>query len=230
MLNENLTIIRPTLVDDGAPRFSNPPPFQPSYQNYTMIEDVMSCQTALPYGTDISTSMPAYNSNGIIPAYHQAVCPSSAQQGFTNLLQHPPTPNMYIPQQYQTGVNFQQTVNQWNAANPQYQSTFYYPPFAGSVPEMKNARASDRTIPMMEGFALPDTTTNTNTNNTSDTAKCVECTKHIESCNLCQKINRCQGVRHKYLTIIIVLIIIIVLMACFIIMNRNKAPIIPKLM
>lgn len=213
-LNEDLTIITPTLSDYGNPRFANPPAVQPSYQNYTMIEDVLACQTALPPNTQMDQSMPPYNSNSLFPSYHQAVCPSATQQAFLNMARTAPTPNMYIPPQYQTG-SFHQAVSSYNAAHPQYDTTFTYPPFAGSVPFMKHARASDQTIPLREGFA--------NTNDKPvQTPTCIECAKHVNECNLCKKLTSCTDTRNKYITVIVLLIILIVILLCYIFMNKGS--------
>jgi hypothetical protein len=73
-----------------------------------MIDDVFACQTALPPGTQGDYLMGGYNSNGMFPAYHQAVCPPPAQQGFMNLAYRTPTNNLppnqslLIPEIYQT--------------------------------------------------------------------------------------------------------------------------------
>lgn len=210
----NLSIFNPQQSEWGVPRYSNPGPVQQSYQNWTMIEDVMSCQTALPPGTQGNYMMPQYNSNNIIPAYQQAVCPSQAQQAYMNLANQPipPQGNMFIPQQmYQGGQSFGQVVNQYNAyAQPQYQTTLYSPPFAGSVPALMNAKAQDVSIVgAREGYAPP----------AQDT--CIECLKHVNDCGLCQKINNCNT--GKYWTIIIILIAIIIMLVMYIFSNKNSA-------
>jgi hypothetical protein len=152
-LNEmnSLSFIEPRNSKDGTvPRFSNPPAVEPSYKDYTMIDDIFSCQTTLPAGTQLDTSMASYNSNSIIPSYHHAVCPSSAQQGLQNLVQHSnqlPRNNMYVPPQYVYG-NFNSATQAVNSTIPQYQTTFQYPPFAGSVPNLQNAIYTDTSIPI----------------------------------------------------------------------------------
>ena len=215
----NLSIINHQQSEWGVPRYSNPAPVQQSYQNWTMIEDVMSCQTALPPGTQGNYMMPQYNSNNIIPAYQQAVCPSQAQQAYMNLANQPMPPqgNMFIPQQmYQGGQSFGQVVNQYNAyAQPQYQTTLYSPPFAGSVPALMNAKAQDVSIVggnegAREGYAPPPSQ-----------ETCLECLKHVNDCGLCQKINNCNT--GKYWTIIIILIAIIIMLVMYIFSNKNSA-------
>lgn len=152
-LNEmsSLSFIEPRNSKEGTvPRFSNPPAVEPSYKDYTLIDDIFNCQTTLPAGTQLDTFMPEYNSNSIIPAYHNAVCPSSAQQGLQNLIQHSnelPRNNMYVPPQYVQG-NFSSAVQAVNSQIPQYQTTFQYPPFAGSVPNLQNAIFTDTSIPI----------------------------------------------------------------------------------
>lgn len=210
----SLTIIEPTVYDEGLGRYQNAPPVQPSYKDYTLIEDVMTCQTALPPGTADFTSMPQYNSNGLFPAYHQAVCPPPAQQALNNFVSNPkklPRNQMLVPQQLMNQQNYQQLVNQYNAANPQFDTTFQYPPFAGAVPNMKNARRSDQSIPMPEGFALP----------TKDEDKCVECLKHVDKCNFCSKVNKAESSKLKW--IICILLGVIALLLIFIYKTRSVA-------
>ncbi len=211
----SLTLIGPTVYQDsGYDRYSSAPPVQPSYKDYTLIEDVLSCQTALPPGTGEFTSMPQYNSNGIFPSYHQAVCPPPAQQALNNFIARPkklPRNQMLVPQQLLNQQSYQDVVNQYNAANPQFDTTFQYPPFAGSVPNMKNARRSDQTIPMAEGFAMPAK---------KDT--CTECLRHVESCNFCAKISRAE--QSKLTWIIWILLAIIAVLLIFIYKTRLPSP------
>ena len=214
----NLSIINPQQADWGVPRYSNPAPVQSNYQNWTMIEDVFNCQTALPPGTQGNYMLPTYNSNNIIPAYQQSVCPNPAQQAFMNMAMQPAPPqgNMFIPQQmYNGGQSFGGIVNQYNAYSPpQYQTTLYSPPFAGSVPALKNAKEQDFSVPggnegKREGYAPP-----------VPQETCMECLKHVNDCNLCQKINNCNT--GKYWTIIIVLLAVIVMLLVYIFSKKGS--------
>jgi hypothetical protein len=215
MLSEmnSLSIISPHQVDNVTPRFSNPPPVEQSYQNWTMIEDVLSCQTALPAGTNTPNWMPQYNSNNLIPAYKQSVCPPDAQQTLYNL-QKIPQPNIYVPAQLQTGRSFQDEENKYFAENVQYGTNFQYPPFAGSVNELKDAKQTDHPIVMREGYQAP----------TPDTNTCIECAKHVNDCKLCTKLTQCNNTKW-WVTITILICIIIALIAYIMIKNKVTRPI-----
>ena len=216
----NLSIINPQYSMGGSPRYSNPPPPQQSYQNYTVLDDVFSCQTQLPPSNIRDTPMPPYNSNGVFPAYHQAVCPPYAQQGLMNLQAQGYTPNnnVYVANNqpsYQTFVDgyLQQAPNM-------YSTNFQYPPFAGSVPEMKNARAADASVAInmplpypspaevkVEGYAAPLPT--------QPTQSCIECAKHVSECGLCTKLTKCSNTKWWIAIGILVLIIIFLVMYIF---------------
>jgi hypothetical protein len=200
----NLSIVTPHVADVGVPRFSNPPQ-DGSYQNWTMIEDVMSCQTALPATTQLSY-MPPYNSNGLIPAYHQAVCPNRAEQALINLTRNPlpPQQNIYVPPQQLFGQSYQQQVDQYHQQYPPYTTALPNPPFAGSVPNMKNAKAQDVAVPLVEGYTPPRQPSQSQT---PKREKCMECLRHMDGCGLCQKLS--QNSTRKHWAGIIILIIII---------------------
>ena len=218
----HLTIISPSNVLDGNPRFSNPPPVQQSYQNWTPIEDVMSCQTALPQGTYDGTYMlPGYNSNGVIPAYHQAVCPSNAQQASMNIqndAMYSSLPQNIYTSQYQPNYvpaagpyqSFQSTSDLYNAYHPQYQTNYVYPPFAGAVPGLKNAAKTDSSI-AIEGYAPPAGTS----------AQCLECVKHVGECNLCNKLTQCSNT--KFWVVIVILVIIILILLGYIFITKSNS-------
>jgi hypothetical protein len=214
MLSEmnTLSIISPHQVDNVTPRFSNPPPVEQSYQNWTMIEDVLSCQTTLPAGTNSPDWMPQYNSNNLIPAYKQSVCPPDAQQTLYNL-QKIPQPNMYVPAQLQTGRSFKDDENKYFSENIQYGTNFQYPPFAGSVNELKDAKQVDSPIVMREGYQAPSNDTNT----------CIECAKHVNDCKLCTKLTQCNTTKW-WVTITILICIIIALIAYIMIKNKGTFP------
>jgi len=209
----NLSIITPVVSDNGLPRYSNPAPIQPSYQNWTEIEDIYSCQTALPAQTQLSY-MPAYNSNGTIPAYHQAVCPNGAQQALMNLTRNPPPYNVLVPPQQVYGYSFASDVAAYNAANPQYGQTYTNPPFAGGVPLMKNAKAQDVSTPMVEGYQAPPQQPSI------QPANCLECMKHVESCNLCKRLS--QNSNRKFWNAIWFLIIVIILLVIYIFKGKGS--------
>jgi len=218
MLSEmnTLSIISPHQVDNVTPRFSNPPPVEQSYQNWTMIEDVLSCQTSLPAGTNTPDWMPQYNSNNLIPAYKQSVCPPDAQQTLYNL-QKIPQPNIYVPAQLQTGRSFQDEENKYFAENIQYGTNFQYPPFAGSVNNLKDAKEVDSPVVMREGYQAPS-------NNETSTNTCIECAKHVNDCKLCTKLTQCNTTKW-WVTITILICIIIALIAYILIKNKVYTPI-----
>ena len=210
----NMSIITPRVQENDVPRFSNPPYEQQSYQNWTMIEDVFNCQTALPNQTQLSY-MPSYNSNGIIPAYHQATCPAPAQQALMNMQRKPlypsrPQQDIFVPQQQQP---FASEVALYNQAVPQYGQAYQYPPFAGSVPNLKDARTNDTAIPLTEGYAPPSASSPSQ--NT-----CLECMKHMDGCNLCKKLSG--NVEKKYWIGIGILILIIIGLLIYIMKLRGS--------
>jgi len=215
----NLSIITPVVQDVGVPRYANPPSTQDNltYQNWTMIEDVLDCQTRLPPVTQLSYMPSQYNSNGLIPAYQQAVCPSRAQQALINLTRNPPANNIYVPPQQLYGQSFQSQVAQYNHANPQYTTAFPYPPFAGSVPGMKNAKTQDVAVPLVEGYAHPRGSTH---GASGERDKCIECLRHMDGCNLCQRLSK-QSTR-KYWAGIILLIILIGVLVAYICYLKRK--------
>jgi hypothetical protein len=218
-LNEmnSLNIIAPRNLNDGTPRFSNPPPFEGSYKDFTLIEDVLSCQTALPPGTGEMGSMPMYNSSGIIPSYHQSVCPNTAQQGFNNLATGVPPNNMYVPSPYITGQNLGNVSAQFNASNPQYNTAYPYPPFAGSVPNLKDAIATDRSFPIGVQPVLPGMLPQGIPR------------AYVENFALPQQQDKCKGCSSGHNTaLIIILLIIIVLMGIYI-LNLRKQMSLPKM-
>ena len=219
----HLTIISPSNVLDGNPRFSNPPPVQQTYQNWTPIEDVMSCQTALPQGTyDGGILGGSYNSNGVIPAYHQAVCPSAAQQANLNIQNnqmYASLPQNIYASQYQpnyVGANvptqsFQSTSDMYNAYHPQYQTNYAYPPFAGAVPNLQNAAKTDSSV-AIEGYAPVNTS-----------PQCLECVKHVGECNLCNKLTQCSNTKFWVVIVILVLVILMLLGYIWVTKRSNKS-------
>lgn len=208
----NMSMISPHIMNDGLPRYSNPPQVQPSYQNWTMIDDVFSCQTALPPGSQSNYLMQGtYNSNGIIPAYHQAVCPSSAEQAMWNLSLRTPSNNLYVPNEYQTGQSFASNVAGFNAAHPQYIQAVQNPPFAGGKPLMKDAKALDESTPLREGFHFA---------NEEASRSCLECLRHTDGCKLCQKMT--QQSTTKYWVVIAILILIIIGLLGYIWWSKRK--------
>lgn len=213
----SLTLIEPTTYDGGLGRYQNAPPVQPSYKDYTLIEDVLSCQTVLPPGTGDYTSLPEYNSNGIFPSYHQAVCPPAAQQALNNFVAQPKKLSrnqMLVPQQLLDHKSYQQVVNRYNAANPQYDTTYQYPPFAGSVPNMKQARLSDQTIPMREGYQAPPQ---------ASKDRCMECLKHVDSCNFCSKVNKAEQTKLTWIIYLLLVIIVLLLVYIFRVSGSSAA-------
>ena len=214
----NLSIITPHVQDaTSVPRYSNPPPGETSYQNWTMIEDVLSCNTNLSQQTQLSYMPQGYNSNGVIPAYQQAVCPSAAQQALLNMSRNPPNPNIYVPQQLITGQSFQSQVNAYNNQHPQYSTSLAYPPYAGSMPYMKNAKAADDSIPLIEGYAPPSAGTR---GRKDSRERCIDCLHHVENCDLCKKISGHST--RKYWAGILLLIIIIGCLVAYVCHLKRK--------
>ena len=209
----NMSMISPHIMNDGLPRYSNPPQVQPSYQNWTMIDDVLNCQTALPPGTQNNYLMQGtYNSNGIIPAYHQAVCPSAAEQAMMNLAYRTPSNNLYVPNEYQTGQSFASQVANFNAMHPQYIHAYQNPPFAGGKPLMKDAKALDESTPLREGFHFSQ--------GEEASRSCLECLRHTDSCKLCQKMT--QKSSTKYWVVIVILILIIIGLVGYILWTKRR--------
>jgi hypothetical protein len=253
----SLSIINPTQqVDITGLRYANPPPPQDIYQNFTMLDGVQSCQTALPYGTQSPQWMPEYNSNRTIPAYNRAVCPSSPQQFINNMLHQNANrtgitviedpfahTSVYLPRQ----TPFMDIVAQANQPLMQYSVNMPNPPFPGAVPPMKNAVINDVSVPLTQDpgllvqpmpppldpnplQALPQVVPQA----TKDVKKegyeapektdlqCMECSKHVTSCNLCQKI--CDSSNKKWYIIVGVLLLLILLMGFYIfILKRDMA-------
>lgn len=158
----NLSIINPRVENSSdilSQRYANAPKVPDIYQNWTVIEDVTSCQTALPHGTMSQYPMDPYNSNYIIPAYSNSVCPSSTTQYIQYAQQsHPNQTQMYdsysgmvieMPRQ----AAFQNSIDSYlNQTPAQYAIQFQNPPFAGSVPYMKDAAYYDASIPMKDSY------------------------------------------------------------------------------
>ncbi len=214
----NLTFVDPYQQFDGGVRYANTPPVQDAYKNFTIIEDVTTCNTMLPPGTQSQYPMAPYNSNNLIPSYKNATCPPPAQQYVNNLMNKNPgatsiediyqNATMYLPRQQ----SFSSNVINYNKTQPQYALLFANPPFAGSVPPMKNAVVADVSIPMIppqpeqEGFEIEKDS------NKVDVDNCLECSKHVSSCNLCNRLTQCPQTKWYIITGILVLIILLLLM------------------
>ena len=127
----SLSMMSPQNIQN-IPRFSNlPPPSQNTYQNFTLIEDVLA--------------MPAYNSNYTIPAFpHYTIAspPRPPLQGVPS--------NIYLSTPHPP---VQTIVNDYNQQHPLTSHRTQYPPFAGAVPYLENAPKMDETVPMREGFS-----------------------------------------------------------------------------
>ena len=95
----NLSIIQPRVEysnDVLTQRYANAPKVDDAYQNWNIIEDIQSCQTAIPPNSMDPYAMSPYNSNSIIPAYQQATCPSSGMQYImSQQQQYPNQTNIY---------------------------------------------------------------------------------------------------------------------------------------
>ena len=236
----SMTIINPTVSYDGVPRFSNPPPVQQSYQNWNQIEDVYTCQTAIPYGTQSPYSMNEYNSNFTIPNVHQAVCPNAGTQYIMNAQYQAQNRDPFLP--HTTSVY--DAVAFYNHNQPSYTSVNPYPPYAGSIPNMQNAVLTDGTVPInptqnfpqsiyVEGYAAPNpndsqTTLPTPTVSTSNQTQSLQVQKHVETlehmknCELCRQLTRCPTT--KYWVAIGVLIVIILLLLFYIFIKNKPRP------
>jgi len=260
----SLSIINPTYQNDiTGLRYATPPPPQDVYKNFTVLDDVTMCQTALPYGTQSPMYMGEYNSNRVIPAYNMAVCPSSAQQYINNMttranaagltyLEDPFTQStMYIPKQ----VSFADNVAKANAPIMQFSTLFQNPPFPGGVPAMKNAVINDIAVPMDGNPGLltqnpnllattpqqlttqpsiaamasqppvpeapKETKTETYAPPERTDLQCIECSRHVTSCNLCQNI--CDTKNKKWYVIVTVLTVIILLLIFYIFILKRDA-------
>ena len=128
----SLSIMSPQIIQN-IPRFSNLPPPPQDYQDFTIIEDIF----------DIF-AMPPYNSNPIIPAFPRLPIPSSPQPPLQGVPQdiylrypHPPV---------------QTIVNGFNQQHPITSEYTQYPPFAGAVPYLENARNMDKTVAVNSSF------------------------------------------------------------------------------
>jgi len=222
----NLTIIKTDADYSGVPNYHTPPPPQPSYRQVQQIEDLYTCQTTLPVpATDMypgAYAANAYNSNRIIPAYHQATCAPPVQQAYQNMVAQGGYTNLYTPLQTVGGVPhktqaFQQYVDQYQATHPEFSTAFGYPPFAGAVPGLKNARAMDQNValgdsmgyhlpkaPAQEGFALPS-------DNHPDVGFCKDCREKCPECR----------VNNKGLYMIIAVLVVIIILLSMYIMTRR---------
>lgn len=239
------------LPTNNLPNYSTPPPTQPSYRDYTVIEDVMACTNDVPpaayqapQGTP--TYGGGYNSNGIFPATHQALCPSQAQQAYTNLIHYqastsPQTSATLQSTQYYTpqatpGVTpgaypravqpFAAQVAAYNYSHPQYATIVpSAPPFLGAVPDMKNALRLDNTVPLREGYAATAVA-----GDGSSIDSCVDCLNHVNSCKLCKKMTQSKlcalgaegSGKGKYIAVIVVLILVIFGMIGWMMYKRKK--------
>lgn len=237
----SLSILTPQPYSIGTDRFHNAPPIQPVYKDYTMIEDIATCQTALPPGTSGGYSMPEYNSNAIIPGYNAAVCPSNLQQTYLNLSRPGMLPydQYLVPNQQRS---FQHYVNKYNAQYPQYNTAFEYPPFAGAVPSMRNARATDQTLPMNDGvlpplfnpsYAPPPLTPipQEAPQAAAEESKkegfhfqdvdCSQCLAHLDKCKICKQYLGYSTQNYKWF--IVILLLIIVGLIVYIVMNKKHS-------
>jgi hypothetical protein len=123
--------------------------YTPFQKNYTVIEDIFPTEN-----TDMTGygKMGKYNSNRIIPAYDAVVAPPVATQYINMLEQQNPgvqsvnTPygNVLIPRQ----TSFENNIQNANSTLNQYSQFTVQPPFAGGIPNLKNALQRDSSIVM----------------------------------------------------------------------------------
>jgi hypothetical protein len=247
-LNEmdSLSFINPSYNQDiTGLRYASPPVPEDSYKNFTMLGNTMSCQTALPRGTQSPQWMSQdYNSNGIIPSYQQATCPSSAQQFIDNqarmgIQQGNGITFIDDPFAAPRATSFYNTVAQAQAPIMQYSTNFQAPPFPASIPGAQNAVLYDVTVPLVpqqgmvaaqyaEAYKAPPQPAKKSPSTSSKEGfeqiektdlKCIECSKHVVDCGLCKKI--CAKSNKKLYLVIGILVAIIVLLIAYIMMLKR---------
>lgn len=244
-MNE-LSFINPTYQQDlTGLRYASPPVPEDSYKNFTVLGNQLSCQTALPPGTNSPMWMSQdYNSNGVIPSYHQAVCPSSAQQFIDNqarlgIQQGNGITFIDDPFAAPRATSFYTTTAQAQAPIMQYSTNFQNPPFPASMSPAQNAVMYDATLPFYpqqglvtaqyaEPYRAPQhkndkhdkkKPTKEGYDEPKTDLKCTECSKHILECKFCDKI--CAKSNKKLYIIIGILVAIIVLLLAYIINLRK---------